>query len=275
LSNIDLKKLLIDFKHQGYVVIDNYFSSTLIKRLIDSGYQLIDGNYETSIAPDKIKKPYSVENTEPIQLCNIWKSNDLFSRTILSEEIGKIASFLIQWDGVRLNQDSLFLVKPGSGGVSMHQDDVYQDWNTPGNLITATIVLTDIGGSRGGIEFIPGSHKWGTNSQPIKNFFTGESYKESVKPYSETKDVESVAVSAKSGALVFHHGLLWHGSNINASEVDRMSVACHYMPYDSKFHHEINNPVHSHYKIHGTLEMDESFFPVLWSQSNGRSEFLN
>ena len=113
MSNIDLKKLLIDFKHQGYVVIDNYFSSTLIKRLIDSGYQLIDGNYETSIAPDKIKKPYSVENTEPIQLCNIWKSNDLFSRTILSEEIGKIASFLIQWDGVRLNQDSLFLVKPG------------------------------------------------------------------------------------------------------------------------------------------------------------------
>ena len=126
MSNIDLKKLLIDFKHQGYVVIVNYFSSTLIKRLIDSGYQLIDGNYETSIAPDKIKKPYSVENTEPIQLCNIWKSNDLFSRTILSEEIGKIASFLIQWDGVRLNQDSLLLVKPGSGGVSMHQDDVYQ-----------------------------------------------------------------------------------------------------------------------------------------------------
>ncbi len=275
MSNIDFQKVLSDFKQQGYVSIENYFSPNLIKRLVDSGYQLIDGNYETCLAPDKIKKPYNIENTEPIQLCNVWKSNKTFAKTILSEEIGKIASFLIQWDGVRLNQDSLFLVKPGSGGVSMHQDEVYQDWNTPGNLITATIVLTDIGGSRGGIEFIPGSHKWERNSQPIENFFTGQSYKESVKPYSGSNDVKFVAVSAKSGALVFHHGLLWHGSNINMSESDRMSISCHYMPHDSKFHHSINNPVHSHYKIHGTLEMKESFFPILWSESNKRSEFLN
>tara|TARA_B100000029_G_scaffold477942_1_gene523520 strand:+ start:8913 stop:9740 length:828 start_codon:yes stop_codon:yes gene_type:complete len=275
LSNIDLEKLLVDFKQQGYVVIENYFNTTLIKDLIDFGYQLIDGNYETFIAPDKIKKPYNLKSTEPIQLCNVWKSNKTFAKIILSEEIGKIASFLIQWDGVRLNQDSLFLVKPGSGGVSMHQDEVYQDWNTPGNLITATIVLTDIGESKGGIEFIPGSHKWGKKSEPLENFFTGQFYKKSVKPYTGSNDGESLVVSAKSGALVFHHGLLWHGSNINMSEYDRMSIACHYMPHDSQFHHSINNPVLSHYKIHGTLEMKESFFPILWSQSNKRSEFLN
>ena len=41
-----------------------------------------DGQKSYLIAPDKIKKPYNLENTEPIQLCNVWKSNKAFAKTI-------------------------------------------------------------------------------------------------------------------------------------------------------------------------------------------------
>ena len=87
---------------------------------------------------------------------------------------------LANWDGVKLNQDSLFYVKPSLGGVSMHQDNVYQDWNVPGKLITATIVLTELTDITGGIEFIKCSHRWINKSKPVKNFFSGKSYKSTI-----------------------------------------------------------------------------------------------
>lgn len=47
------------------------------------------------------------------------------------------------------------------------------------------------------------------------------------------------------------------------------------MPVNSKFHSKINNPVLSHYKKFTNCEMNDNFFPVLWTKNNLRSKFLS
>ena len=46
------------------------------------------------------------------------------------------------WSGIKLGQDSLMWVPPLNGGVSMHQDNPYQDWHTKKQTITCIIALT-------------------------------------------------------------------------------------------------------------------------------------
>ena len=62
---------------------------------------------------------------------------------------------------------------------------------------------------------------------------------------------------------------------LNKSKNNRISISCHYMPVNSKFHSKINNPVLSHYKKFTNREMDDNFFPVLWTKNNLRSKFLS
>ena len=88
---------------------------------------------------------------------------------------------------------------------------------------------------------------------------------------------KKICVEGESGTISFHHGNTWHGSNINKSKKDRISISIHYMPINSKYSKKISHPIYSHYKKFNTLDMDENFFPTLWSSSNKkkRSGFLS
>ena len=125
-----------------------------MNKLRKLSYDLFKGKYKTSIAPDKIKNEKNEK--KPKQLCNIWKSNYSFLDIVFSKKIAKLASELTGWNGIRLNQDSLFLVPPKAGGVSMHQDEVYQDWHIPGKIITAWVALTDVSEKNAGLKYIIG-----------------------------------------------------------------------------------------------------------------------
>ena len=266
------------FKKNGQLTVKNILDKKTINKLRNASYDLFNGKYLTNIAPDKVKWSLQnkiINNKQPRQLANIWKSHHFAASVILSKTIGKLASELMGWNGVRLSQDSLIWVPVNSGGVSMHQDEVYQDWHVPGKLITAWIPLLDVNENSGGLEFLPGSHKWKKLSKPIKQFFSGVNYKRSLNKFRKYDRSQIVVSSFKIGEVSFHHGKLWHGSGINKSNKERIAITCHYMPMNSKFHSKVNHPVLSHYKKFTTCEMDENFFPIVWSKNNMRSKFLS
>ena len=124
-------------------------------------------------------------------------------------------------------------------------------------------------------KFISGSHKWKKLSKPVKKFFSGNNYKHSLVKFEKNINKKTIVPKLKAGSLSLHHGKLWHGSRVNRSNKDRISISCHFMPTYSKFHPKINNPVLSHYKKFTTCEMDDNFFPILWSRNNMRSKFLS
>ena len=86
------------------------------------------------------------------------------------------------------------------------------------------------------------------------------------------KKIQSMVL--KKGSLVFHHGKTWHGSGFNKSNNDRISLSIHFMDGNSKFHPKIKSPYFNHYKIFGSLKMEESFFPITWSRKKKVSKFI-
>ena len=86
---------------------------------------------------------------------------------------------------------------------------------------------------------------------------------------------EIVPIEVPAGSAVFHHGKTWHGSRANKGSAPRRSLVSHCMSSEATFHPTNTGPVYSRYKKRGSLEMDESFFPILWREDGYRSGWLS
>jgi phytanoyl-CoA hydroxylase len=268
--NLSQKKF---FNTYGFLIVKNCLDKSLLKKIDKIKKNFFKLKYETGIFPDKIKWIYSSQDKKSVRSqCNIWKGSKLFAKIVLSPVIGKISSKLMGWSGTRLNQDSLIWVMPNSGGVNFHQDNPYQDWNTPGKIITCWIPLKKTEKQSATLEYAVGSHKWG-KGKTMKNFFCNDYKKIFLKKFINKKPIFK-KIEINIGDVVFHHGNIWHGSGKNFSRKDRVSISIHLMSASSKFHPKINNPIFSRYKKFENLNMDESFFPITWSKNGRTSEFI-
>lgn len=262
------------FDKNGYLIVKNYFDKKKVKSAALKVSKIFNGLYETGIAPDKVKWDKNNKKKIPRQLCNVWKSDKLLRKLITDHTLAKTAAKLMGWNGIKLGQDSLMWVPPENGGVSMHQDNPYQDWHSEKQVITCVIALTNVNQVSSGLQFLEGSHLEGS-SKPIKYFFNGKRYDYTIKS-NRLSDYKKIYVEGQPGTISFHHGNTWHGSDVNNSMNDRISISVHYMPINSKYSNKISHPIYSHYKKFNTLDMDENFFPILWSSSSKkkRSGFL-
>jgi ectoine hydroxylase-related dioxygenase (phytanoyl-CoA dioxygenase family) len=86
---------------------------------------------------------------------------------------------------------------------------------------------------------------------------------------------EIVPIEVTAGTAVLHHGAVWHGSRANRGAGQRRSVVAHCMSSAATFDPDRSHPIYSRYRRAGTLEMDESFFPVLWRTDGYRTPWLN
>jgi hypothetical protein len=88
---------------------------------------------------------------------------------------------------------------------------------------------------------------------------------------------ELVFVEVPAGGCAFHHGRTWHGlCKTTRTEGMFHSVSVHTLPATTQFH-PTNPPsyIYGRYKRFGDLTMDESFFPILWTETGYRTSFLS
>ena len=91
----------------------------------------------------------------------------------------------------------------------------------------------------------------------------------------EGTKLDLVPVVVRPGGGSFHHGLTWHGSAPNTSgTVARMALVSHLIPAETRFHETNVDITYSRYRRHGDLSLDESFFPIVWSESGYRTSWL-
>ena len=256
------------FNKNGFVIFENVLNKNDLNKVRKKYKKIFKGHYETGVVPDKIKWVYGRDkNNIPRSVCNAWKSDYDVARVVLSKKIGELVASLQNWTSTRLNQDSLIWVVPGAGSVAFHQDNPYQDWHTPGKVITAWIPLEDTSKEGATLEYLIGSHKNGTTKR-LNKFFTNQSYRSiSKKLLSNADKFGRHYVVAKKGSVVFHHGDMWHGSGFNKTKHDRITLSIHFMNGNSRFHNRIKNPHFNHYKILNSSKMDETFFPVTWHKN--------
>ena len=264
------------FHRDGFVVFEEFIDTARVREARARFDALFAGEFETGVLPDKVKWLAGRDAPGvPQSQCNVWKADRAIARVSLAEEVGRVAAQLMGWPGARANQDSILFVPAGAGTTGHHQDDSYQAWHLPGDVVTCWIALEDTSADGGTLEYVRGSHTWPLGPR-IEQFTAPADYRKELNDEAARLgvDVEIVPVVVRAGGASFHHGRMWHGANYNRTPQGRSTVSVHCMSSESTFHPTVPSPMFNHYKHFDDVRMDESFFPILWTKDGRRSRFL-
>ena len=266
------------FRRNGFLIVEEgLIPDGLLEPLRERYLRLFDGEYETGIRPDEVNwVPGRDPEDRTRQLCNAWKADAVIAAQVLSERIGRLAAQLMGYLGVRILQDNVLWKPPGTKAIGFHQDSSYADYLVPPDMVTCWMALHETEADAGPLELVRGSNRW-PKSPPERAQFHAPDYwlagPRAAAPAGE--ELEVVPVVVKAGGGSFHHGLTWHGSAPNRSEsVARMALVSHLIPVETRFHETNVDVTYSRYRRRGDLSLDESFFPVVWSESGYRTPWL-
>ena len=149
------------FREDGFLFLDTFISEELVSEVITRFEHVFSGEFETGVLPDKVKWQKDVDSDDiPRSLCNVWKADRTLAKVVLAETIGSVSAQLMGWSGTRCNQDFIMWIPPGAGTICFHQDNSYQDWHVPGDVVTCWIPLSSTKEDAGTLEYVKGSHKW-------------------------------------------------------------------------------------------------------------------
>jgi len=268
------------FDLNGYLVINDLIHLSHISDLHQAFDDLFEGQFETGVRPDEVN--WQLANGDPSltrQICNGWKSNRTIARTVLDENIGRAIGQLTGWGGVRIMIDNLIWKPKGAKSLGYHQDSAYLDWYTPSDLVTCWIALDETTADGGTVEFVQGSHKW-SESSPEGEFHAPKNYRLPMEKAAIAQGVTPVIdyVEVPAGGGSFHHGWTWHGSGKNTGQRHRRALVLHAMRSDVEYNPEKLQqgigPIYARYKRLADNQLDENYFPIIWSEEGYRTPQL-
>jgi ectoine hydroxylase-related dioxygenase (phytanoyl-CoA dioxygenase family) len=265
------------FKREGFLIIEEGFlADGAIEVLRERFAALFAGEYATGIAPDEVNwKEGRDPDDVTRQICNGWRADDLIAAQVLSERTGRLAAQLMGYRGTRILQDNCLWKPPGARSLGMHQDGSYAGYLVPPEMITCWVALDDTRAEGGTIEYVRGSHRWPRVPPDRGSFHAPEDWLAPLRAATpDGVEPERVPVVVKAGGCTFHHSLTFHGSGPNEATVDRRALVSHLVPVETRFHPRNVDLIYSRYRRRGDLSLDESFFPVVWDATGGRTAWL-
>ena len=222
------------FQNRGYHIHGRLFSPEEIDALTAACEGVCQGTYETGRPPDSIYWRPGMEATAIRKIDNCWKANQTIFKAVTSERLGHVAAQLLGAPSIRLWHDQLSY-KPGNGGkvITWHQDWMYWQMISEPKTITCWIALDDVEPESGPMVYLEGSHKLGLQPKPSR--ISGD---DPQKPtVSGGPPLKEVPILIQSGQVVFHHGLMLHGSYKNWSLKARRAMVSHVMSGECTYRH--------------------------------------
>jgi ectoine hydroxylase-related dioxygenase (phytanoyl-CoA dioxygenase family) len=266
------------FDRDGFVIVRDVLDAATIARARSRFEPLFQGKFETGLYPDEWNWRAGRDRDDLTrQICNAWKSDLAIAAIVLRSDVGRAAATLRRWPGARMGQDNVIWKPPGTKPLGFHQDDSYNNWIVPGEMLTCWITLDDTKAGQGTIEYVRGSHRWPI-APPITQFHAPDDPLHDLRPAAEAAgvaDYEIVPIEIPAGSAVLHHGRTWHGSRDNRGDKPRRAVIAHCISSAATFHPTDISYIYSRYKKVGSVEMDESYFPVLWRDDGYRTAWLD
>lgn len=266
------------FQNDGFVIVEGALDAVQIEAARARFEPLFSGKFQTGLYPDEWNWRLGRDREDLTrQICNGWKSDLAVASIVLRADVGEACARLRGWPGARLGQDNVIWKPPGTKPLGFHQDDSYNGWIVPGEMLTCWITLDDTKAYQGTIEHTRGSHLWPL-APPIKQFHAPDDPTADLRAAAAAagiKDYEIVPMEVPAGAAVFHHGRTWHGSRDNKGDKPRRSVIAHCISSAARFHPTQISYIYSRYKKVNSEEMDESYFPVLWREDGYRTPWLD
>lgn len=265
------------FQEQGFLILENFLELELVDRIVERLDPLFATRFETGNYPDEwygrpgLSLPHATR-----QMSGLWHCDRTIASFSFSSEIARLNATLMGWSGGRLATDSCWIKPPGAPEVAFHRNNTYATSINPSSLVTCWIALSDATAEAGTLEYVPGSHRWVCSDQMRFLHAPKDDYRQPLWQAAQEAEVANLAiVSAKipPGGCIFLHGNLWHGSGVNhTSDQTRRSFAVSTFPVQAQFQVESKQGyIFDRYRRVSTLEMDESYFPILWTVEGYRS----
>jgi len=266
------------FDRDGFLVIESVLEGERVEQLRNTFPRLFRGDFDTGVYPDEWHWREGLSFPDVTRhMCNAWKSDLTVAKLALSPDIGRAATKLTGWDGVRLGQDTIWWKPPGTKAGALHQDTSFMDFLAPKKTVTCWFTLDDTQRNAGTIEYVPGSHRWPVTPLP-KNIVTAENHRAGMDHAAGAAGIEPpepVRLEVPAGSCVFHAGEIWHGSGPNeTADKTRRSVGIHMLPAKVSFTGHPGGYIYRRYQRAGSTELDESFFPVTWSAADAATSWI-
>ena len=112
--------------------------------------------------------------------------------------------------------------------LTMHQDHRYWGFGSSGDQVTAWIALSEVTDTNGAMRFVRSSHLLGDVDH--RDTFGADNILSRGQEVTVGHDpADEVVVALHPGELSLHHGLMFHGSGPNGSDVRRIGIAIRYV----------------------------------------------
>jgi ectoine hydroxylase-related dioxygenase (phytanoyl-CoA dioxygenase family) len=175
-------------------------------------------------------KPLEERNTYGkafLQLFNLWREDEVIKELIFSKRLAKIATDLIQTNGVRIYHDQA-LFKEGGGGITpWHADQYYWPLETD-KTITAWIPLQATPLELGPLEFSAGSHQIIDG----RDLEISDESEATLQQKLRVTDFKHVIEPFDLGEISFHSGWVFHRAGANTTDQMRKVMTVIYMDKD-------------------------------------------
>jgi ectoine hydroxylase-related dioxygenase (phytanoyl-CoA dioxygenase family) len=164
-----------------------------------------------------------------LQLFNLWLEDEQVSSLVLSRRLGKIATELMQCEGVRLYHDQALFKEAGGGITPWHADQYYWPLQTD-KTITAWIPLQATPMEMGPLEFSAGSHVVVEG----RELEIGDESETMIRERLKVTDFAHVIEPFDLGEMSFHSGWVFHRAGANKSQDMRKVMTIIYMDRDMR-----------------------------------------
>ncbi len=171
-----------------------------------------------------------------LQISNLWTENKEIKKFIFSKRLAKIATELMEVDGVRMYHDQA-LFKEGNGGFTPWHADQYYWPLSSDKSITAWIPLQKIAMEMGPLEFSAGS-------QVIidgRSLAISDESEKQIEKKLRVNDFEKVSKPFDLGEVSFHSGWVFHRAGPNTTDQIRKVMTVIYMDKDMQLESPSND----------------------------------
>ncbi|MBC7407516.1 MAG: phytanoyl-CoA dioxygenase family protein [Arcicella sp.] len=159
-----------------------------------------------------------------LQLFNLWRENDEVKEFVFSKRLAKLATDLMQVEGVRMYHDQA-LFKEGGGGITPWHADQYYWPLSSDKTITAWIPLQAVPKEMGPLEFSAGSHEI-IEGRDLK---IGDDSEIFIDEKLRITNFEHIIEPFDLGEISFHSGWVFHRAGANITEQIRKVMTIIYM----------------------------------------------
>ena len=269
------------FHQQGYLIVDNLLTTTQVNQIVERFEPLFNTQFETGIYPDEwYGRPGLSQPNATQQMTGLWRCDRTLASFTLSAKIAKINATLMGWESARYGLDTCWIKPPNAPEVYFHRNNTYTSVIAPPSTVTCWIALNDVALKTGSLEIVPGSHFWDCTDKMRFLHAPREDYRTPLWQAASEVGIQSpqiVPIVLPPGSAVFLHGNLWRGSGANHNKTKtRRSLAISTLAGHAKFQLPGigNGYIFERYRRKGSLVMEESYYPILWSQNGYRTPFL-